>query len=54
MSWIYVGGFEVHFLTEAAELTLVQNIQTSSSKHAISKSMKTTVFLALKWIRQTY
>jgi hypothetical protein len=45
---------EVQILAEARELSLLQNIQTSSSTYPASNPMKTTSFsLAVKWPGQT-
>jgi hypothetical protein len=47
---IYNGRYGVQILAEASELSLLQNIQTNSSAHPASNSMKTTAFsLAVKW-----
>ena len=54
MSRIYAGTPGVQILAEAIELSLLQNIQTSSSTQPASNSMKTRPFsLAVKWPGQT-
>ena len=54
MARIYTGRSGVQILAEARELSLLQNIQTSSSNNPASNSMKTTAFsLAVKWPGQT-
>ena len=54
MTSIYPWRFSGQILVEAIELSLLQNIQTSSSAHPASNSMKTTAFsLAVKWPVQT-
>jgi len=51
---IYTGRSKVQIFTEARELALLQNIQTSSSAHLASNSMKTAAFsVAVKWPEQT-
>ena len=52
MSRIYTGRSGVQILAEARELSLLQNIQTTSSHHPASNSTKTTAFfLAVKVAR---
>jgi len=51
---IFTGRYGVQILAGARELSPLQNIQTSSSTHLASNSMKTTAFsLAVKWPGQT-
>jgi hypothetical protein len=52
MTRTYAGEFGVQILKVAKELALFQNIQTSSTAHRASNSMKTTAFsMAVKWPR---
>jgi hypothetical protein len=54
MTKIYAARSGVQILAEARELSLLQNIQTISSTHPASNSMKTRAFsLAVKWPGQT-
>jgi hypothetical protein len=54
MTRIHAGRIGVQISAEARELSLLQNIQTSSSTHIASNSTKTTVLsLAVKWPGQT-
>jgi hypothetical protein len=51
---IYDGRSGVQILEGARELSLLQNIQISSSTHPVSNSMKTKAFsVAVKWPWQT-
>jgi len=42
---IYAGRYGVQILAGAIELSILQNIQTSSGTHPDSKSMKSRAFL---------
>jgi hypothetical protein len=54
MTKIYAGRSGVQILAGAIELSIVQNIQISSSTHSASISMKSRAFsLAVKWPVQT-
>jgi hypothetical protein len=54
MTRIYTGRSGVQKLVETKELYFHQNIQTISSAHPATNSMKTTAFsLAVKWPGQT-
>ena len=54
MTRIYTGRSGVQILAGAIELSIVQNIQTSSSTHPASNSMKSRAFsLTVKWPVQT-
>ena len=54
MTRIYTGRSGALILAEARELPHLHNIQTISSAHPASNSIKTTVFsLAVKWPEQT-
>jgi hypothetical protein len=54
MTRIHNGRYGIQILAEARELSLLQNIQTISSAHPASNSMKTTAFsLAVKYPGQT-
>ena len=48
VTWIYTASSWVHILARATELSLLQNIQTSSSAHPASNSMKTRAFSGSK------
>ena len=51
---IYTRRSGVQNLADATKLSIIQNIQTSSSTHPASNSMKTKAFsLAVKWPVQT-
>jgi len=50
---IYAGRSGVQNLARARLLSLLKNIQTSSSTHPVSNSMKKRAFLSCKVARQT-
>jgi hypothetical protein len=54
MTRIYTGKSGIQILARAREIHILENIQTSSSAHTVSNSMKNRAFsLTVKWSGQT-